>query len=180
MKQICIISLLSLFISCVDSDKVEQLQTDLDQLKQQNQMETNIGDKNKASVIAFFKALENEDIEVLVSLFSEDAEHINPYHSDIFPKGASGQEGIRAYWTPVFPNFDGMTFPINEIYAMEDPKMVFVSYTGNIKLKDNAGFYSNAYYSTFKFNEAGKIIEYVEIFNPITAARGFGLLDQIK
>ena len=63
---------------------------------------------------------------------------------------------------------------------MEDPKMVFVKYTGNIQLKNGAGVYSNQYYSTFKFNDEGKIEEYVEIFNPIVAARGFGLLDKIK
>ncbi|MDC8004280.1 nuclear transport factor 2 family protein [Aureisphaera galaxeae] len=150
--------------------------------KQANQliMNNEIATKNKASVKAFFKALEDESVDDLVALFAEDAKHINPYHSDIFPKGANGKEGIRAYWTPVFPNFDGMNFPIEQIHAMEDPTMVFVQYTGNIKLKDGAGVYSNEYYSTFKFNTEGEITEYVEIFNPIVAAKGFGLLDQIK
>ena len=143
-------------------------------------MKTEIANKNKAQVKAFFKALEEEHLEELVDLFAEDAEHINPYHSGIFPEGAKGKEGIRAYWTPVFPNFDGMTFPIETLYAMEDPNMVFVKYKGNIKLKNGAGTYSNDYYSTFKFDGQGKITEYVEIFNPIVAARGFGLIDNIK
>ena len=143
-------------------------------------MKTEIANKNKAQVKAFFKALEEEHLEELVDLFAEDAEHINPYHSGIFPEGAKGKEGIRAYWTPVFPNFDGMTFPIETLYAMEDPNMVFVKYKGNIKLKNGAGMYSNDYYSTFKFDGQGKITEYVEIFNPIVAARGFGLIDNIK
>lgn len=73
-----------------------------------------------------------------------------------------------------------MSFPIDAIYAMEDPNIVFVKYTGNIKLKNNAGVYSNDYYSIFKFNEEEKITEYVEIFNPITAARAFGLLNKLK
>ena len=136
--------------------------------------------QNKASVKAFLKALEDENVDQLVALFADDAVHINPYASDIFPEGAKGKDGIRNYWTPVFPNFDGMEFPIEQLYAMEDPTLVFVKYTGRIKLKDNAGFYENDYYSTFTFNEAGLITEYVEIFNPIVAARGFGLLDLIK
>ena len=143
-------------------------------------MKTEIANKNKAQVKAFFKALEEEHLEELVDLFAEDAEHINPYHSGIFPEGAKGKEGIRAYWTPVFPNFDGMTFPIETLYAMEDTNMVFVKYKGNIKLKNGAGTYSNDYYSTFKFDGQGKITEYVEIFNPVVAARGFGLIDNIK
>ena len=73
-----------------------------------------------------------------------------------------------------------MEFPIEEIFAMEIPEMVYVKYKGKIKLKNGAGVYENDYYSTFKFNSSGLIIEYVEIFNPIVAARGFGLIDQIK
>lgn len=138
------------------------------------------GSKNKDSVKAFFKALEDENVDGLVNLFTEDAIHINPYHSGLFPKGAKGKEGIRNYWSPVFPNFEGMSFHIEEIYAMEDPNIIYVKYKGNIRLKNNAGLYSNQYYSTFKFNEVGDIMEYTEIFNPITAARGFGLLDKIK
>lgn len=143
-------------------------------------MKTEIGSKNKASVKAFFNGLENENVDAIVDLFAQNAKHINPYHSGLFPEGANGKEGIRNYWEPVFPNFDGMEFTIEEIYAMEYPYFVFVKYKGEIKLKNDAGIYSNDYYSTFKFDEAGKITEYVEIFNPITAARGFGLLNQIK
>ena len=72
-----------------------------------------------------------------------------------------------------------MAFPIEELYAMEEPTMVYVKYHGKIKLK-GGGTYENDYYSTFRFNEEGLITEYVEIFNPIVAARGFGLIDQIK
>ena len=148
---------------------------------QQNhtKMET-IANQNKATVRAFFQALEDENVAAIVALFAEDAQHINPYASGLFPDGATGKAGIRDYWTPVFPNFDGMTFPIEQLYAMEDPTLVFVKYQGKIKLKNGAGTYENDYYSTFRFNESGQITEYVEIFNPIVAARGFGLLDQIK
>jgi ketosteroid isomerase-like protein len=143
-------------------------------------MNTQIGEKNKQTVRAFFKALEQENVEALVALFAPDAEHINPYASGLFPAGAKGKDEIRNYWAPVFPNFDGMQFPIEEIYAMEDPTRVYVKYQGKIKLKGGAGYYQNDYYSTFRFNQAGLITEYVEIFNPIVAARGFGLIDQIK
>lgn len=146
-----------------------------------NKKETmNKATKNKASVKAFFNALSSENIDGVAELFADNAKHINPYHSGLFPTGANGKEEIKQYWQPVFLNFNGMTFTIKEIYAMEDPNIVFVEYTGNIQLKNNAGVYSNHYYSTFKFNNHGEIIEYVEIFNPIVAARGFGLIDKIK
>lgn len=140
----------------------------------------NVSNKNKETVKAFFTALENENVDQIVALFADSAKHINPYASGLFPEGASGKEEIRDYWTPVFHNFDGMEFTIEELYAMEDPTIVFVKYTGRIKLKNGAGYYENNYYSTFKFDSEGLITEYVEIFNPIVAARGFGMLNQIK
>lgn len=148
--------------------------------KEIKNMNIEIATKNKETVKAFFKALENENAKDVANLFSDDGEQINPYHSNIFPQGAKGKQEIYNYWKPVFPNFSGMTFPIEEIYAMENPNIVFVKYSGNIKLKNNAGVYKNNYYSTFKFNTEGFITEYVEIFNPITAAKAFNLLDKIN
>ena len=148
--------------------------------KNTTNMDVTIGNRNKETVRKFFSLLEKEDINAFISLFSTDGRQINPYASGLFPPGANGKKELKEYWEPVPENFDGMRFPIQEIYAMEDPSMVFVKYTGKIKLKNKAGYYENEYYSTFKFDESGKILEYVEIFNPIVAAKGFGLLEQIK
>lgn len=137
-------------------------------------------DRIKDIVKRFFNAIEAENPAKIADFFAEDGIHINPYHSDIFPEGARGKKEIHNYWQPTFPNFDGMAFNINELYAMEGEDKAFVSYTGIIKQKNNGGWYVNNYFSTFKFNESDEIIEYVEIFNPIVAAKGFGLVDQIK
>ena len=153
---------------------------ELEELKSEIRMEKEAADKNKQSVQAFFNALEREDVDELVSLFAEDARHINPYASGLFPTGANGSDEIRQYWTPVFPNFDGMQFLIEEMHAMEDPHMIYVKYKGKIRLKNDAGFYENDYYSTFRFDTSGLITEYVELFNPIVAARAFGLIDKIE
>ena len=139
-----------------------------------------IGQKNKNTVKKFFELLEQENITAFVDLFAHNGKQVNPYASGLFPTGAKGKAALKKYWEPVPGNFAGMKFPIHEIYAMEDPNIVYVKYSGQIKLKDNAGTYENDYYSTFKFDSNGKIVEYVEIFNPIVAARGFGLLDKIK
>ncbi len=142
--------------------------------------ELSTGEKNKEVVRQFFKTIEDGDVDKLVNMFAKEGVHVNPYHSGIFPTGAKGREEIRTYWEPVFPSFDGMEFLIEELYSMENPNMIYVKYKGIIKLKNNEGYYRNNYYSTFKFNEDGEINEYVEIFNPVVAARGFGLLNKIK
>ncbi|MEM9291597.1 MAG: nuclear transport factor 2 family protein [Acidobacteriota bacterium] len=135
--------------------------------------------RNRETVRTFFRHLENEDIDAFLSLFAPDGRQINPYASGLFPDGAEGLDALRAYWESVPANFDGMRFPIDEIHSMEDPHLVFVRYRGEITLKQGAGVYANQYYSTFRFNDAGQITEYVEIFNPLVAARGFGLLHQL-
>ena len=68
-------------------------------------MKSQITARNKESVRSFFKALENEDVDSIVALFADDARHINPYASGLFPEGAEGKAAIRDYWAPVFPNF---------------------------------------------------------------------------
>ena len=149
-------------------------------LKEEIKMKTEIGERNKQSVLNFLMAIENKNVDDIADLFSEDGVHINPYASGIFPEGTKGKDGVRDYWEPVFPNFEKLEFPVDEIYAMEDPTMIFIKFKGKIKLLNDSGYYDNDYYATFKFNEKGEIIEYVEIFNPIVAARGFELLDKIK
>lgn len=163
-----------------NKEQLQQLKTTINTLEQQHTQFMDTATNNKNTVKAFFAALSAEDANAVTNLFAENGIHINPYHSGLFPTGAEGKAAIKQYWEPTFPLFDGMRFPIEALYAMEDPNIVFVKYKGIIKLKNNAGVYSNDYYSTFKFDAEGRITEYVEIFNPIVAARGFGLLDKIK
>lgn len=137
-------------------------------------------EQNKNNVLNFFKYLEEGNAEKAANLFDENGIHLNPYSSGLFPEKVEGRKRIKEYWEGPIANFDGMEFPIDELYAMEDESIVFAKFTGNIKLKNNAGIYSNDYYTIFKFNDQSKIVEYTEIFNPIVAAKGFGLLDQIK
>ena len=161
-------------------DQSAEVSLVVDQAQQWFTAKLSEGQRNKETVRAFFHHLEQEDIPTFVDLFAENGRQVNPYHSNLFPTGAVGKQELLAYWEPVPTRFDGMSFHINELMAMEDPKVVFTRYRGEIKLQGNGGMYANDYYSTFRFDEAGKIVEYVEIFNPIVAARGFELLDQIK
>lgn len=177
MKRLTItLAIVGLLFTACNQSKLNELET----LKKDITMKAEITERNKANTLAFLKALEDMNVDAVVDLFAEDGVHINPYASGLFPEGTKGKDGIRAYWVPVFPNFEKMEFPVDFIYAMEDPTMTFAKFKGRIKLKNDAGWYENDYYATFKFDENGKIKEYVEIFNPITAAKGFGLLDKIK
>jgi ketosteroid isomerase-like protein len=134
---------------------------------------------NIETVKQFLHLLEKENIPAYLDLFAPEGMQINPYASGLFPDTVKGRAALEAYWQPVPGRFDGMQFPIEEIFPMEDPALVLVKFKGIIKLKDNAGIYSNDYLCLFKFNEQGKILEYHEYFNPLTVVRAFGLKDKI-
>lgn len=180
MKRI-ILALVSitLLVSCTGNKKKSDSNTTTEINVNKTEQKIDKATQNKATAKAFLKALEDKNIDNVVALFAENAVHSNPYHSGLVPEEIKGKDAIRAYWQPPFENFGEMRFPIDEIYAMEN-NGVFVKFNGIIQFKDGSGTYENNYYSTFKFDENGKITEYVEIFNPITVARGFGLLDKIK
>ena len=131
--------------------------------------------RNKATVRRSLALLEAENIPAFVDLFADDGRQINPYASGLFPEGAEGHDALLAYWTPVPGNFAGMRFPIDELLATEDPNVVFVRFRGEITLREDKGVYANDYFALYRFDEAGKITEYVEVFNPVVAARAFGI-----
>lgn len=173
MRHLLFIPVLIFFMACQSNPKTEKLKHQHQKLMQETT-------SNKVQVQAFFQYLEHENISAMVDLFSNDGEQINPYASGLFPNGAKGKEALMNYWEPVPQNFDGMEFIIEELLETENPNLIYVKYRGKIQLKNDAGFYENQYYSTFRFNNDGKITEYVEIFNPIVAAKAFGLIDSIN
>ncbi len=138
-----------------------------------------VREKNTATVRSFLSLLEQERIEDYLALYAEDGVQLNPYASGLFPAEVRGKAALREFWEPVPARVDGMRFPITEIVPMQDPNRLLVRFKGQIKLKGGAGEYNNDYYGLFRFDANGKVVEYVEIFNPLTIVRCFGLQDQI-
>lgn len=139
-----------------------------------------IAEINKQKVRDFLRFIEEGRSDKIADIFAENGEHENVYASGLFPEKVRGRKSIEEYWNAPIANFEKMEFPIDELLAMEDPTMIYMKFKGIITLKNGEGIYANDYYATFKFNEKNEIMKYVEIFNPIVAARGFGMLDQIK
>jgi len=137
-------------------------------------------EKNIDTVRKFFRLLEEEKINEFAELYAENGKQVNPYHSGLFPAEIVSKEKLYEFWKDVPGNFDGMRFPIEEMLPFNDPNKIAVRVTGKITLQNNAGLYENDYLCIFHFDEQGKILEYHEYFNPLTAAKGFGLLDKIK
>ncbi len=47
-------------------------------------------------------------------------------------------------------------------------------------MKNGRGIYANDYLAIISFDEHGKILEWIEYYNPIITAKTFGLMDKIR
>ena len=137
-------------------------------------------EENIATVRNFVSFLEQRRFEEFAELFVEDAKWAHPFHSGLFPAETIGREEIYNALKTAAGNFDGIQFPIEEILRFEDPNRVGMKHTGKLILKNGRGTYENQYFAIFSFDENGKILEWIEYYNPIIAAKGFGLMDKIK
>lgn len=127
-----------------------------------------------------FRFFEQRKFKEFSEIIAENGKWIHPYHSGLFSAEIVGKKEIIKVLKSMAAKFDEIKFPIVEILPFEDPKMVAVKMTGKLLLKDGGGLYENDYLGIFTFNEQGKIVEWIEYYNPITSARAFGLLSKIK
>ncbi len=87
-----------------------------------------------------------------------------------------GKQEIYNCWKDVPGVFDSLRFPILEMYADETGNIVTIRFDSHNIVKDRKDRYDNTYVCIFKFNDQGKIKEYFEYFNPITAGITWGML----
>ena len=137
-------------------------------------------ERNIKTIYSLLRFLEQRKIKEYSELFAENGKHVNPYHSGLFPAEISGQKDIYKFIKNTSENFSEIRFPIKEIMTFEDPKKLAVRFFGKLKLKNGSGFYENDYLGIFYFDDQGKILEFHEYFNPITAAKAFGLMNKLK
>ncbi|MFW9793785.1 MAG: SRPBCC domain-containing protein [Candidatus Thorarchaeota archaeon] len=141
---------------------------------------TTTGVRNVETVRNFVRFLEQRRFVDFAELFSENAKWVHPYSSGLFPAELIGQSEILQGIQEAASNFDDIRFPIEEIVLLEDPSRVLMKHTGKLKISNGKGFYENDYLALFSFDEGGKITEWIEYYNPIIAAKAFGLMDKIK
>ena len=136
-------------------------------------------ERNIETVRNFVNLFEQRKILEVSELFAEEGKIIHPYHSGIVPFEIVGKKNIYDFWKNTSDNFDEIKFPIDEIMPFEDPNKVAVKLSGKLKFKNKSGTYENVYLFLFNFDENSKILETHEYFNPVIAAKAFGLMDKL-
>ena len=128
--------------------------------------------EGRAVVEAFFQRLEAFDIAGVAALFDANGRQVMPYSPEGFPDELVGPEAVFNQSKGMPENYRAMRFTDRTIRALESPGEFFVTYRGEIELR-NGGRYDNTYAALFRI-EAGRIVEFVEYFDPIILKRAFG------
>jgi len=136
--------------------------------------ESRTATRNISAVRAFLRLLEVKNIGAWIELWADDAEQYYPFGTAMFPSHMVGKSVIYDRWKNLPGMFDSLRFPIRETWI--DGDTVIARFDGICQMK-NGQAYRNAYVSIFKFDEAGKIREYWEYFDPILAGIDFGFAE---
>jgi ketosteroid isomerase-like protein len=138
-----------------------------------------VREENIQTSLNLLRFLEKRKLKEFSELFSENGKWIHPYHSGLFPAETKGRKEIYKGIQTGASNFTEIKFPVEKVLPFLDPNKVAVKHTGRLVMK-NGGIYENDYLAILSFDEQGKILEWAEYYNPIKAAKAFGLMDKIK
>ncbi|MEO1437846.1 MAG: nuclear transport factor 2 family protein [Bacteroidota bacterium] len=117
---------------------------------------------SQETVERFFKALETNNLEALVSTWAPSVYQEMPLAPSSFPKRIDGLEALKNQYAGGI-DYD-QRYP-RQILPTADPNTVLVKFEGQITTAEGRP-YHNSYVSIFTTNASGQITAIVELFNP--------------
>lgn len=94
--------------------------------------------ENKAIAMKWFEAFNEHDLEKLLRLYHEDAEHFSPKLKIRQPetKGLiKGKSALRAWWQDSFDRLPSLKYTVKKLTA--DEEQVFMEYTRHVSGEEN-------------------------------------------
>lgn len=107
-------------------------------------------------------------IEEWVNLFKEDGILEFPYGPKDFPTSVSGKKELYEYMKN-FPNHFKVKFDNLHFHATEEPTLIIAEFTSDGHAVSTGKPYIQKYISVVTTDEEGKIIQYVDFWNPMVA-----------
>lgn len=89
---------------------------------------------NKAVALRWFAAFNAHDLEALLSLYAEDAEHFSPKLKVRQPETnglITGKAALRAWWRDAFDRLPSLHYEVVKLTA--DEEQVFMEYIRQVK-----------------------------------------------
>jgi ketosteroid isomerase-like protein len=133
----------------------------------------NVREKNIKLIQSFLDLLEQKDLDTWINLWDEDGRQSNPYAPRGFPRILSGKNAIFHHWSGVPNAYGKIAFTEREIYPTLDPDVIFIEFRGKIEVLKTNRNYNNTYCCRFTFSK-GKLVNYVEYFDPIILLESLG------
>lgn len=107
-------------------------------------------------------------IKEWVDLFKEDGILEFPYGPKDFPTSVSGKEELYEYMKN-FPNHFEVKFDNLLFHATEEPTLIIAEFTSDGHALSTGKPYIQKYISVVTTDDEGKIIRYVDFWNPMVA-----------
>jgi len=114
------------------------------------------------------KFLSSGQIEKWVDLFTENGILEFPYGPADFPSLVQGKAELYEYMKN-FPKHFLVNFENLHFHATESPNLVIAEFTSNGKALNTDKPYNQRYISVVTTDDEGKIIKYVDFWNPMVA-----------
>jgi ketosteroid isomerase-like protein len=132
-----------------------------------------VREKNIKLIQSFLDLLEQKDLNAWINLWDEDERQLNPYAPKGFPRVLSGKNAIFHHWSGIPNAYGRISFTDREKYPTLDPDVIYTEFRGEIEVLANNKNYNNKYCCRFTFSK-GKILSYVEYFDPIILLESLG------
>lgn len=132
-------------------------------------------DRNVAAVHHFLDLLEAPDLDAWADLWTELAVLEAPYAPG-GPLSVNGRDNIAETFGGLYENYGEAAFRNRDVRPLFDPDAVVATWHTDIELlagpdREPSGRYENDIIALFTFDEDGRIVRYVEYFDPIPFLR---------
>ncbi len=114
------------------------------------------------------KYLSSGRIKEWVDLFTEDGILDFPYAPSDFPKSVKGKKDLYEYMQN-FPKHFKVDFEKLHFHLTEEPTLVIAEFSSNGHAISTGNPYNQTYISVVTTDTEGKIIRYVDFWNPLVA-----------
>lgn len=136
-----------------------------------------VRNQTRSVVMDFLTGLEEKDMDKVNAVWADDAVQDMPYVPSNFPDRVVGKEALIAQYA-AWPEVSGAANFTDHLifYPMQDPRVIFVEYRGEVDIIPTGLTYRQTYGGLFHIDD-GKITLFREYFDPREFARAFGMQD---
>ena len=97
-------------------------------------MSTTLAQQNKQIAMHWFEAFNEHDLEKLLALYHNDAEHFSPKLKIRLPETQGlikGKAALRSWWQDAFDRLPSLNYEVNKLTA--DDEQVFMEYIRHVE-----------------------------------------------